>query len=190
MIFFFFCRVGAKAQRGDEAVAGRVWLVVANENESVVLGVPCGGRTILGQRRSKQYVAEDAMRKGSAARRVRASRLLQQWATFRTPFCPAFPPAAKETQDRPSFVPIVEPYVLISSKQTRQRSVLFVTLGDARFPFLRPPWSRGIAFCADVRHAHDLARVLNDHDITAMAVDGGMSKEVRRAAVLRRPSAA
>lgn len=40
------------------------------------------------------------------------------------------------------------------------------------------PWSRGIAFCADVRHAHDLARVLNDHNITAMAVDGGMNKKV------------
>eukprot|EP00752_Nemacystus_decipiens_P011421 g10142.t1 len=38
---------------------------------------------------------------------------------------------------------------------------------------------RGIAFCADVRHAHDLARVLNEHDITAMAVDGGMSKKDR-----------
>eukprot|EP00903_Cladosiphon_okamuranus_P009024 g8630.t2 len=38
---------------------------------------------------------------------------------------------------------------------------------------------RGIAFCADVRHAHDLARVLNEHNISAMAVDGGMSKKDR-----------
>ncbi|CAM9783647.1 unnamed protein product [Pylaiella littoralis] len=38
---------------------------------------------------------------------------------------------------------------------------------------------RGIAFCADVRHAHDLAHVLNDHNITAMAVDGGMNKKDR-----------
>ncbi|CAM9244149.1 unnamed protein product [Ectocarpus sp. 8 AP-2014] len=38
---------------------------------------------------------------------------------------------------------------------------------------------RGIAFCADVRHAHDLARVLNEHNISAMAVDGGMNKKDR-----------
>ncbi|CAM9553539.1 unnamed protein product, partial [Hapterophycus canaliculatus] len=42
---------------------------------------------------------------------------------------------------------------------------------------------RGIAFCADVRHAHDLARVLNDHNITAMAVDGGMNKTERSRAL-------
>ncbi|CAM9313505.1 unnamed protein product [Ectocarpus fasciculatus] len=38
---------------------------------------------------------------------------------------------------------------------------------------------RGIAFCADVRHAHDLARVLNEHNISAMAIDGGMNKKDR-----------
>ncbi|CAN0032178.1 unnamed protein product, partial [Choristocarpus tenellus] len=38
--------------------------------------------------------------------------------------------------------------------------------------------SRGIAFCVDVQHAHDLARVLNDHGISALAIDGKMSKEV------------
>lgn len=37
---------------------------------------------------------------------------------------------------------------------------------------------RGIAFCADVAHAHSLARVLNEHGITALAVDGEMKKEV------------
>lgn len=45
---------------------------------------------------------------------------------------------------------------------------------------------RGIAFCADVRHAHDLASVFNHHGISALAVDGGMSKEVREPRVGQR----
>ncbi|CAN0467887.1 unnamed protein product, partial [Scytosiphon promiscuus] len=36
---------------------------------------------------------------------------------------------------------------------------------------------RGIAFCADVAHAHSLARVLNEHGITALVLDGKMKKE-------------
>lgn len=51
---------------------------------------------------------------------------------------------------------------------------------------MTPPWlftlvthiPRSIAFCADVRHAHDLAGVLNEHGISTLAVDGRMSNQV------------